>query len=288
MSEFPQAEIGILGGTGLYRMEGFDEAEALERETPYGPPSSAIRVGELDGRRVAFIARHGPGHRLLPTEIPYRANVYAFKLLGVSKVLSAGAVGSLQEFLPPRTLVVPDQFFDRTRHRPDTFFGDGLVAHVSMADPFSPALRSTLLEAAVQAGHPAHDGGTYVCMEGPQFSSRSESNFYRTLKASVIGMTTLSEARLCREAEIAFAALSLVTDYDCWRPEEQGVDAAEILGVLKDNADVAQRVLRTAIALVPAESLPENDVLSRALVTPLDQVPEETLTRLEAILASHR
>ncbi len=288
MSEFPQAEIGILGGTGLYRMEGFDEAEALELETPYGPPSSAIRVGELDGRRIAFIARHGPGHRLLPTEIPYRANVYAFKLLGVSKVLSAGAVGSLQEFLPPRTLVVPDQFFDRTRHRPDTFFGDGLVAHVSMADPFSPSLRSTLLEAAVQAGHPAHDGGTYVCMEGPQFSSRSESNFYRTLKASVIGMTTLSEARLCREAEIAFAALSLVTDYDCWRPEEQGVDAAEILGVLKDNADVAQRVLRTAIALVPADPLPENDVLSRALVTPLDQVPDETLTRLEAILASHR
>lgn len=288
MSELPQAEIGILGGTGLYRMEGFDEAEALEVETPYGPPSSAIRVGELDGRRIAFIARHGPGHRLLPTEIPYRANVYAFKLLGVSKVLSAGAVGSLQEYLPPRTLVVPDQFFDRTRHRPDTFFGDGLVAHVSMADPFSPALRATLLEAAAKAGHAAHDGGTYVCMEGPQFSSRSESNFYRTLKASVIGMTTLSEARLCREAEIAFASLSMVTDYDCWRPEEEGVDAAEILGVLKDNADVAQRVLRTAIALAPADPLPDNDVLSRALVTPLDQVPEATLARLEAILASHR
>ncbi|MDJ0974488.1 MAG: S-methyl-5'-thioadenosine phosphorylase [Planctomycetota bacterium] len=288
MSELPTAEIGILGGTGVYTMDGLEEAEDVIIETPYGMPSSSIRVGTLDGRRVAFIARHGPGHRLLPTEVPYRANVYALKRLGVTKALSAGAVGSLQEFLPPRTLVVPDQFFDRTRHRPDTFFGDGLVAHVSMADPFAPALRAVLLEAAAQVGHAARDGGTYVCMEGPQFSSRAESLFYRGLGAAIIGMTTLSEARLCREAEIAFAALSMVTDYDCWRPEEEGVDAAEILAVLKDNADLAQRVLRTAIALVPTGPLPENDVLSRALVTRLDAVPEETLARLEAILAAHR
>lgn len=288
MTDLPQAEIGVLGGTGLYHMEGLEDVSDVRVPTPYGDPSATIRVGTLEGRRVAFLARHGEGHHLLPTEIPYRANIYALKLLGVSKALSVGAVGSLKEELPPRKLVVPDQFFDRTRHRQDTFFGDGLVVHVSLADPYAPALRQVLLEAAAEAGHPAHDGGTYVCMEGPQFSTRAESHFYRSLDAAIIGMTTITEARLCREAEIAFAGLSMVTDYDCWRPEEEGVDTAEILAVLKDNADVAQHVLRLAIPKVPEGALPENDVLARSMVTPLASVPGPTLERLDAILAKYR
>lgn len=278
-------EIGLLGGTGLYAMEGLEDVRDENVATPFGGTSSTVRIGTIAGRRVAFIARHGPGHRLLPTEIPYRANVYALKSLGVSKVFSAGAVGSLVEALPPRSLVVPDQFFDRTRHRPDTFFGDGVVCHVSMADPFSPALRRVLLDASAATGHDAHDGGTYVCMEGPQFSSRSESRFYQSIGGTVIGMTTLTEARLCREAEIAFASLSLVTDYDCWREHEAGVDAAEILGVLQDNAHVAQEVLRAAIPLVPEGPLPENDVLRAAMITQVDWIPENAKRNLRAILA---
>lgn len=285
MSTAEQAEIGILGGTGVYQIAGLAEGRDVELKTPYGPPSSPVRLGEVGGRRVAFIARHGHGHTLLPTDVPYRANVYALKMLGVSKALSASAVGGLQEQFPPRTFVVPDQLFDRTRHRKDTFYGDGLVVHVPLADPFSAALRQTLLKAAEAAGHPAHDGGTYVCMEGPQFSTRAESHFYRSLGAAVIGMTAMTEARLCREAEIAYAAISMVTDYDSWREEEEGVDAAAILEVLKDNSADAQRVIEAAIPLVPEGPLPANEVLSRSMITSLDKVPDETKARLQAILA---
>src|SRR5688572_6706421 len=208
------AEIGVLGGTGLYDMDDLEDAHDIEMDTPFGKPSAPFRLGVLGGRRVAFLARHGAGHALLPSEIPYRANVFAMKLLGVSKCLSVGAVGSLREDLPPRTLVVPDQFLDRTRHRADTFFGEGAVAHVSMAEPFAPALRRVLVAAARARGHEVADGGTYLCMEGPQFSTRAESLWYRSLGCSVIGMTNLTEARLCREAEIAYATLSLVTDFE--------------------------------------------------------------------------
>lgn len=280
MHPHPTAEIGILGGTGLYDLPGLQDARDLELDTPYGRPSAPLRLGTLRGRQVAFLARHGHGHRLLPTEIPYRANVYALKLLGVTKCYSVGAVGSLREELPPRSLVVPDQFFDRTRHRPDTFFGDGVVAHVSLAEPFAPALRRTLVEAGRATGHPVTDGGTYLCMEGPQFSTRAESLWYRSLGCAVIGMTNLTEARLCREAEIAFATLSLVTDYDAWRPHEAGVDAAEILAVLRDNAHVAHEVLLEAVPSTPAGPLPENRVLAAALVTPLDRIPVATRGRL--------
>ncbi len=281
------AEIGLLGGTGLYSMEGLTEVRDLVVDTPYGAPSSTVRAGLLEGRRVAFIARHGEGHTLLPTEIPYRANIYALKMLGVSKVLSAGAVGSLKEELPPRTLVIPDQFLDRTRHRQDTFFGDGFVVHVSMADPFSEPLRAALFEGASETGHAPQVGGTYLCMEGPQFSTRAESMFYRGLDCDVIGMTNITEARLAREAEMAFAALSLVTDYDAWRPHEGGVDTREILAVLRDNAHVAEEVLRAALKHVPTEQLPENRVLETSMVTQLEKVPPATKARLAAIIGPY-
>jgi 5'-methylthioadenosine phosphorylase len=284
MDHATHAEIGVFGGTGLYTLDDLEEAQDLELDTPFGAPSAPLKVGVYGGRRVAFLARHGHGHRLLPSEIPYRANVYAMKLLGVSKVLSVGAVGSLREELAPRTLVVPDQFFDRTRHRADTFFGDGLVAHVSLAEPFAPALRQALLASARERGHKVVDGGTYVCMEGPQFSTRAESQAYRALGAAIIGMTNLTEARLCREAEIAYGALSLVTDYDAWRPHEAGVDTAEILAVLRDNAHVAHAVILDAIGRLPREPLPENRVLAAALVTPLERVPAATRARLLPLL----
>lgn len=287
MDEHLQAEIGIIGGTGLYDMEGLEDVRDIELETPYGAPSSPLRLGRLEGRAVAFLARHGPGHRYLPTEVPYAANVYALKMLGVSKVLATGAVGSLEEALPPKTLVVPDQCFDRTRHRRDTFFGDGLVVHVSLAEPFAPALRGVLLEAAAAVGEPARDGGTYVCMEGPQFSTRAESLAYKAAGHAVIGMTALTEARLCREAELAYANLNLVTDFDAWRPHEAGVDAAEILEVLHHNSHVARGVLRAAVPLVPREPLPENGVLASAMITPLAAVPAATVERLRAILAPY-
>ncbi len=282
-----QAEIGLIGGTGLYGMEGLEDVRDVAVDTPFGAPSSELHLGTVEGRRVAFLARHGPGHHLLPSEIPYRANIYALKSIGVSKILGASAVGSLREELPPRTLVVPDQCFDRTRGRVNTFFGDGLVAHVSLADPFSKGLRDVLCDAARQTGHEAVDGGTYVCMEGPQFSTRAESLFYQGMGCAVIGMTALTEARLAREAEIAYASLNLVTDYDAWRPEEEGVDTAEILAVLNENAHVAREVLRAAVLRTTTDALPENDVLGAALVTPLDQVPEATRQRLAAILARH-
>lgn len=284
MHAHDMAEIGIFGGTGLYDLPGLEHVHDVDLDTPFGRPSAPVRLGTLRGRRVAFLARHGHGHRLLPTEIPYRANVYAFKLLGVGACYSVGAVGSLREDLPPRTLVVPDQFIDRTRHRADTFFGDGVVAHVSLAEPFSAALRRTLVEAARATGHPVTDGGTYLCMEGPQFSTRAESLSYRAMGCSVIGMTNLTEARLCREAEIAFATLSLVTDYDAWRPHEAGVDAAEILAVLRDNTHVAHEVLLDAVPRTPKGPLPENHVLGAALVTPMDRIPAATRARLLPLL----
>lgn len=283
----PRVDIGLVGGTGLSRMAGLEDVETLAIGTPYGPPSAPLEVGALGGRRVAFLARHGHGHSLLPTEIPWRANVHALKQLGVSKVLATGAVGSLVEHLPPRSLVVPDQLIDRTRHRVDTFFGDGLVAHVPFGDPFSSALRSVLLEAGAAIGEAVHDGGTYVGMEGPAFSTRAESRMYGAWGGTLIGMTTMSEARLMREAEIAYATLCLVTDYDSWRPQDAPVDTATILQVLGENADRATRLLREAVGRVPEGPLPENHVLRDALVTPIHRVPAATRERLAPLLAPY-
>ena len=284
MSEAARAEIGVLGGTGLYGLTDLQEAATLDVETPFGRPSGPLRVGLWQGRRVAFLARHGENHRLLPSEIPYRANVHALKQLGVTMVLASGAVGSLREELPPRTLVVPDQCIDRTRHRVDTFFGDGAVAHVPLGDPFSPALRATLLEAAAATGSTAHDGGTYVCMEGPQFSTRAESQMYRAWGGTIIGMTNLTEARLAREAELAYATLCLVTDYDAWRPEEAAVEATDILAVLRDNSARASDVLREAVKRCPTGPLPEHNVLARSLITPREAIPDATRVRLAGLL----
>jgi 5'-methylthioadenosine phosphorylase len=239
--------IGIIGGSGVYAMEGLTVVDERTVETPFGAPSDPYVIGEIDGTGVAFLARHGRGHRYTPSEVNYRANVYGFKLLGVHTILSASAVGSLKEEYAPTDIVFPHQFIDRTRHRPDTFFGNGLVGHVAFADPICAGLSFLMGTAARAAGAKVHMGGTYVCMEGPQFSTRAESNLYRSWGADVIGMTNLTEAKLAREAEICYATMALITDYDCWHPDHDDVDITQILGYLRANAVMAQTILRNSI-----------------------------------------
>jgi 5'-methylthioadenosine phosphorylase len=280
--------LGVIGGSGLYRMEGLAGSEALQIETPYGATSSAVVVGDLSGTSVAFLARHGASHTILPTEINFRANVWALKSLGVEFVLAVSAVGSLAEQIHPLDVVVPDQMFDRTRHRPDTFFGDGIVAHVSLADPVCAELAGRLGDAARGAGATVHEGGTYVCMEGPQFSTRAESRFYRSLGASVIGMTNMQEARLCREAELCFASMALVTDYDCWKTDEEPVSVEQIVERLHLNAKRAQDAVRSLAAHLPAErACGCADALRYAIITPRAAWPEGTVARLGPLLARH-
>ncbi|MDP9121677.1 MAG: S-methyl-5'-thioadenosine phosphorylase, partial [Acidobacteriota bacterium] len=226
-----ELRIGVIGGSGLYQMKGLEVREERRIETPFGEPSDAYIVGELEGRQVAFLPRHARGHRLLPTELNYRANIYGFKVLGVEQLISVSAVGSMKIEYKPTDIVVPDQFFDRTRHRVDTFFGNGLVAHVSLAKPICPRLLDVAVAAARAAGATVHRGGTYVCMEGPQFSTRAESEVYRKLGMDVIGMTNLQEARLAREAEICYVSLSMVTDYDCWHETEEAVTGEAVMAV---------------------------------------------------------
>jgi 5'-methylthioadenosine phosphorylase len=283
------AEIGIIGGSGLYAMAGFDPVEQVRVETPYGEPSDVLRVGTLEGRRVAFLARHGRNHRRIPTEINYLANIYAMKTLGVERILSASAVGSMREDVHPRDVLLPDQFIDRTRQRASTFFGDGVAAHVSFGDPVCPEVRSALLDASRDAGATAHDGGTYVCMEGPAFSTRAESLLYRSWGVDVIGMTNLQEAKLSREAEICYATLALVTDYDCWHEEEEEVSVEALIGNLQANSRVAARVLRDAVKrLGPrGERCGCADALQYAIITPIEAIPEETRRRLQPILGRY-
>jgi 5'-methylthioadenosine phosphorylase len=282
-----RAEVGIVGGTGFYALAGVEDAEELRLETPFGPPSSPIVVGTLAGRRVAFLARHGTKHSLLPTEIPYRANVYALKQLGVRQVIAVSAVGSLRESLPPRRLVILDQLVDRTRRRPLTFFGEGVVAHVAFHDPFCEGLRSTLVAACAAAGAAASPRGTYLQMEGPQFSTRAESLLHRSWGCDVVGMTAGSEARLAREAETCYATLALVTDYDAWRPHTAGVDAREILAVLRENAGTAAKVVAEAVSRLPTGDCPCRHALETALVTRPDDVPASARERLAPILAPY-
>jgi len=239
--------IGIIGGSGLYAMEGLTVLDERTIETPFGAPSDPFVIGDIDGVGVAFLSRHGRGHRFTPSEVNYRANIYAFKLLGVHTILSASAVGSMKEQYRPTDLVFPHQFIDRTRHRADTFFGNGLVAHVAFADPICAGVSFLMGEAAREAGAKVHMGGVYVCMEGPQFSTRAESNLYRSWDVDVIGMTNLTEAKLAREAEICYATMALVTDYDCWHPEHDDVDIAQILEYLRANAAMAQKTLKASI-----------------------------------------
>ena len=239
--------IGIIGGSGLYAMQELRVRYERIVETPFGEPSDPYVVGEVDGVPVAFLARHGRGHRFTPTEVNYRANIFGFKVLGVHTILSASAVGSLKEDYHPTDIVFPHQFIDRTRHRPDTFFGNGLVGHVPFADPICAGVSLLMAEAGRAAGAKVHAGGTYVCMEGPQFSTRAESNLYRSWGADVIGMTNLTEAKLAREAEICYATMALVTDYDCWHPEHDDVSVDQILAYLRANVAMAQTILRTSI-----------------------------------------
>jgi 5'-methylthioadenosine phosphorylase len=280
--------IGVIGGSGLYRMEGLELIEEREIETPWGAPSAPYAIGELEGRSVAFLARHGAGHRLLPTEINFRANIFGFKLLGVERVISVSAVGSMQPAYAPLHIVVPDQFIDRTRHRVDTFFGEGLAAHVSMADPVCPELRAILVAAARDAGATVHDGGTYLCIEGPQFSTRAESRLYRQWGVDVIGMTNMQEARLAREAEMSYATLAMVTDYDCWHEEEDDVDVSNVLEVLRRNAAMGQDVVRRAVRSIdPRRPVPWAGSLRFALITEPSAVPAATRERLRPIVGPY-
>jgi 5'-methylthioadenosine phosphorylase len=279
-------EYGIIGGTGLYEMPGFERSEKVALKTPFGDPSDAFVLGTLSGRRVAFLPRHGEGHRLLPSELNSRANIYAFKLLEAKAILSVSAVGSLREKYRPGEVLVPDQMVDRTRHRADTFFGSGVAAHVSFADPFCPVLRERLLDACREKGLRAHDGGAYLCMEGPMFSTRAESNLYRSWGMDVIGMTNLTEAKLAREAEICYATLAMVTDYDCWHPDHDSVQIQDVIKILNQNSENAKAVLTSALRH-PAPNggacaCPR--ALQDAVVTARGAWPEETYHRLRPIL----
>jgi 5'-methylthioadenosine phosphorylase len=280
--------IGIIGGSGLYDMAELTDREERTITTPFGDPSSAYVLATLRGRRVAFLARHGTGHRLLPSELNFRANIYGFKTLGVEWILSASAVGSLREEYRPQDLVIPTQFFDRTRGRISTFFGDGLVAHVGFAHPFCGPLSRLAFDAAMRAGATVHDGGTYVCMEGPQFSTVAESQAYRAMGFDIIGMTNLQEAKLAREAEICYSTIALVTDYDCWHPDHDSVTVDMIVANLLQNAKMAQQVIANAVEALPIERRCAcGQALATAILTRREAVPAATLERLRPIVGKY-
>ncbi|HSZ80329.1 MAG TPA: S-methyl-5'-thioadenosine phosphorylase [Chthoniobacterales bacterium] len=285
MSEGTPA-IGIIGGSGLYQIEGLERPEEIVVETPYGSPSDSLVSGYLNDRRVYFLPRHARGHRLLPTELNHRANIFALRSLNVRWILSLGAVGSLQEKYRPRDIVLPSQFFDRTSRRGEwTFFGNGIVAHVGFADPVSAHLRTIIAEEASILGYTVLNGGTYVNMDGPAFSTRAESEFHRKMGFDIIGMTNLPEAKLAREAEISLASINFVTDYDCWKIEDEPVSAQTIIGHLVANADAARKILPKVIERIPREAnWPEHRVLDFALVTDRKLWPEATVKKLEIIL----
>jgi 5'-methylthioadenosine phosphorylase len=283
-----QAGIGIIGGSGLYAMSGLTETRELRVKTPFGDPSDVIVLGTLEGKRVAFLARHGRGHRILPSEINYRANIYAMKLLGAERIISVSAVGSLKEDLRPGEFLVPDQFFDRTKNRASTFFGDGLVAHVAFAHPTCEELSGVLADACVHKAVKVHRRGTYVCIEGPQFSTLAEAEVNRQLRFDVIGMTNLTEAKLAREAEICYATIAMITDYDCWHPDHESVTAAQIIATLNQNAENAQKVLRAAVREVPVErGCKCGTALKHSLVTDMRLVPKATRKHLAAIIEKY-
>jgi 5'-methylthioadenosine phosphorylase len=287
-----KAVIGIIGGSGLYQMPELKDVEEVRVETPFGAPSDAFIVGTLEGVRVAFLPRHGRGHRFTPTELPFRANIYAMKLLGVERILSASAVGSLQERYAPLDMVIPEQFFDRTRARAheSTFFGGGIVAHVTFAHPVCAELGDVLEEACGAAAVRVHRGGTYLCMEGPAFSTKAESNVYRSWGMDVIGMTNLQEAKLAREAEICYATLALVTDYDCWHEGHDAVSVGQVVEYLNKNVRNAQVIMRAAVSRLA--SLPRGctcgAALKNAIFTPPDLWPEATTKKLDAIIKKYR
>ena len=280
------ANIGVIGGSGLYEMAELGDVEERALDTPYGAPSAPYVLGTLSGKRMAFLPRHGRGHVLLPHEIPFRANIHGFKQLGVEWLISVSAVGSLKENIHPGDIVIPDQFIDLTKTRIATFFGDGVVAHVSMADPVCGVLGEILMGAALRAGATAHAGGTYVCMEGPQFSSRAESFRYRAWGASVIGMTNMPEAKLAREAEMSYATIALATDYDCWHEEEEAVSVEAVIAQVMSNAALAQEIIREAAPEIDGHS-PFAGSLATALMTDPARMPSETKERLRHLIGKY-
>jgi 5'-methylthioadenosine phosphorylase len=282
------ATIGVIGGSGLYAMQGLTDAHEIRVKTPFGDPSDAIVIGTLEGKRVAFLARHARGHRILPTEINYRANIYAMKLLGVERIISVSAVGSLREELRPGEFLVADQFVDRTKGRVSTFFGNGLVAHVTFDKPTCTQLSRVLADASVHCAVPVHRKGTYICMEGPQFSTLAEAHMHRKLEFDVIGMTNVTEAKLAREAELCYGTIAMITDYDCWHPDHESVTGAQIMATLQQNAENAQRVLREAIKSMPAaHECKCGSALAHALITDAKLVPKSTRKNLSAIIGKY-
>ncbi len=280
-----RAEIGIIGGSGLYGMPGFVPDEEVNLETPFGRPSDNYMVGTLAGRHVAFLARHGQGHRISPSELNFRANIWGLKLLGVQRIISLSAVGSLKEEHRPLDFVIPDQFFDRTRGRVSTFFGEGLVAHISFADPVCPQLASVVAGACESIGVNTKRGGTYLCMEGPAFSTRAESNVYRSWGMDVIGMTNLQEAKLAREAEICYATVAMVTDYDCWHPDHDAVTVNDIIGHLIKNSENACRAVAAAVAAMPEDrNCKCGSALAHAILTDRKLIPEPTRQKLRILI----
>ena len=283
-----EVEIGVIGGSGLYKMEGLERVEEVRIDTPFGPPSDPFIVGELKGRRIAFLPRHGRGHRVQPSDLNFRANIYGLKKLGVNRIISVSAVGSMKEGIHPKDIVIPDQFYDNTRRRISTFFGDGIVAHVSLADPVCPVLSGTLYKAAAGVGAKVHRGGVYLCIEGPQFSTRGESMIYKSWGVDIIGMTNVTEAKLAREAEICYATIALVTDYDCWHHEEAAVTADAILEVLNKNVETSKKIIKEAVGNTQSDRrCPCSTAMSNAIITAPESIPAETKERLKLIIGKY-
>ncbi len=280
--------IGIIGGSGLYSMPGFEAQQQITVDTPWGSPSDPYVVGTLAGKPVAFLSRHGLGHRFSPSEINYRANIFGLKSLGVERIISLSAVGSLKEDHHPRQFVIPDQFVDRTRGRSSTFFGEGLVAHVSFADPVCPQLAGVVHQACKTAGVESKPGGAYLCMEGPAFSTKAESNLYRSWGMDVIGMTNLTEAKLAREAELCYVTVAMVTDYDCWHSDHDAVTVTDILAVLKENAENACKVVAATVAAMPeGRTCQCGSALQHALITDPKVIPPNTRQKLELLVGKY-
>ncbi len=283
-----QARIGIIGGSGLYEMEGLTDVKEVKVKTPFGEPSDLIVIGTLEGRRVAFLPRHGRGHRIMPTELPSRANIYALKSLGVEHIIAVSACGSMKEEIHPLDMVIPDQIFDRTRGRINTFFGDGVVAHISFDEPFCPGLSALLYQAAKEVGARAHKGGTYVIIEGPSFSTKAESRIYRGWGVDIIGMTVLPEAKLAREAEICYAVLANVTDYDVWQVSEEPVSVEMLIDNLVKNAEMAKKIIKKAVPHIPeARTCPCPTALKNAIITSKDRIPEKAKKDLGLLIGKY-
>ena len=283
-----KATIGVIGGSGLYEMEGLTQIRTVKLTTPFGKPSDDYIIGTLHGLRVAFLPRHGRGHRIMPTDINYRANIYGMKKLGVERIISVSAVGSMKESIEPGHIVIPDQFYDHTRQRRSTFFGDGVVAHVGMADPVCADLSRVLIEAGARTGAVVHRGGTYICMEGPQFSTRAESLIYRTWNVDVIGMTNATEAKLAREAEICYSTIALATDYDCWHHSEEAVTVEAVLAVMKHNVETSKAMIREAVRSLSApRTCACGEALRNAIMTPEKLIPAKTKKALFPIIGKY-